>query len=96
MPGLLLPAVRAGQACRYPLRGNNCPSRPAAPTSCPFPSPAHSPTSSPPTFLCVQLVRDLLQKGKKNGFNVMRTWAHTVNPQFAMQVGRAAGRASRA
>jgi len=36
-------------------------------------------------------VRDLLQKGKQNGFNVMRTWVHTVNPQFAMQVGRAAG-----
>lgn len=33
-----------------------------------------------------QLVRDLLQKGKANGFNVMRTWAHTVNPQFALQV----------
>lgn len=48
--------------------------------------------SSPP-----QLVRDLLAKGKAHGFNVMRTWAHAVNPQYATQArglaakGRGAG-----
>lgn len=40
-----------------------------------------TPTPSPP-----QLVRELLAKGKETGFNVMRTWAHSVNPQYAMQV----------
>ncbi len=44
----------------------------------------------------MQLVRDLLAKGKASGFNVMRTWAHAVNPQYAVQVcgcwaGAAAG-----
>lgn len=43
--------------------------------------PARCPPLPPPA----QLVRDLLQKGKAAGFNVMRTWAHTVNPQFALQ-----------
>ena len=33
-------------------------------------------------------MRDLLQKGKAYGFNVMRTWAHSVNPQYALQVWR--------
>lgn len=43
----------------------------------------------PPHCTCryLQLVRDLLAKGKAAGFNVMRTWAHAVNPQYAVQVG---------
>ena len=32
------------------------------------------------------MVRDMLQKGKAQGFNVLRTWAHTVDPQYTMQV----------
>ena len=32
-------------------------------------------------------MRDLLAKGKRYGFNTMRTWVHSVNPQYAMQVG---------
>ncbi|PRW59651.1 nitrilase 2 isoform A [Chlorella sorokiniana] len=48
-------------------------------------APALSGASIPVNMTGPELVRDLLQKGKANGFNVMRTWAHTVNPQFAMQ-----------
>lgn len=55
----------------------------------PFPLTPRSPC--PPSLLPTshQLVRDLLAKGKAHGFNVMRTWAHAVNPQYATQVGHA-------
>jgi hypothetical protein len=61
----------------------NCPPA-AAPQQTP-PFPAH------PLPPCPQLVRDLLAKGKRYGFNTMRTWVHSVNPQYAMQVGPATG-----
>lgn len=57
----------------------------------PLPPQPHLPPPSYPS--CPQLVRSLLAKGKEAGFNVMRTWAHSVNPQYAVQAsGCLAGR----
>ncbi len=32
-----------------------------------------------------QLIRSMLWRGKENGFNVLRAWAHTVSPQYALE-----------
>jgi mannan endo-1,4-beta-mannosidase len=32
-----------------------------------------------------QLIRSLLDKGVKNGFTVLRAWAHAVNPEYALE-----------
>ena len=41
-----------------------------------------------------QLVREQLAAGKAAGLNVMRTWVHTVNPQYALQTVRGFQRAA--
>lgn len=48
-------------------------------------APSLSGASIPPGMTGPQLVRTLLQRGSTLGFNVMRTWAHAVNPQYALQ-----------
>jgi hypothetical protein len=51
-------------------------------------APATYGASIPPGMTGPQLVREQLAAGKKAGLNVMRTWVHTVNPQYALQTVR--------
>jgi len=48
-------------------------------------APSISGASLPPGMTGPQLVRTLLQRGSQLGLNVMRTWAHAVNAQYALQ-----------
>lgn len=32
-----------------------------------------------------QLLRNVFDRAQKDGFNVVRTWAHAVSPEFALQ-----------
>lgn len=48
-------------------------------------APSLSGASIPIGMTGPQLVRTLLQEGAKVGFNVMRTWAQSVDPQYALQ-----------
>lgn len=48
-------------------------------------APSLSGASIPVGTTGPQLVRALLERGSAMGLNVMRTWAHAVNPQYALQ-----------
>lgn len=51
-------------------------------------APATYGASIPAGMTGPQLVREQLAAGKAAGLNVMRTWVHTVNPQYALQTVR--------
>jgi mannan endo-1,4-beta-mannosidase len=42
--------------------------------------------SLPPNTTGPALVRDMLDRAVANQFTVMRAWAHSVDPQYALQV----------
>jgi mannan endo-1,4-beta-mannosidase len=47
-------------------------------------APSLSGASIPPGMTGPELVRNLMEAGKENGLNVMRTWVTPVNPQYAL------------
>lgn len=85
-----LGACTAMQQCTAAVHGcllHRLPSFAQFPENC---SP--SPRLMPPNALCcaapaAQLIRSIMDKAVEHGLTVMRTWAHTVTPHYALQTG---------